>query len=110
MRLAAPAPRRFHALVNEHGWRIAAHCHFPEVAAALAAALAGRSGATAAGRQPTASRNRQPPPAAVQWRAAYKLLTLVPFTECHTRQRSMLAPWRRRESASMHAASLRLPD
>jgi hypothetical protein len=63
--------RRFRALVNEKGWRIAMERHFPEVAAALAAAHA------AAG----AAQDEAPP--AAEWRAAYKLLTHVPRAALH---------------------------
>jgi hypothetical protein len=65
--------RRFRGLVRTHGWRVATVRHFPEVAADMMAAATG-------GASSSSSSSSSSGPSAAEWRAAYKLLTLVPWT------------------------------
>jgi hypothetical protein len=84
-----PPRRRFRALVAAHGWRAAAERHFSSTAARLLAAADG-SGAGAGGAgSGSAPADVAPVPTPPEWRALYKLLTLVPW--------AALMPYRRNE-------------
>jgi hypothetical protein len=78
--LRAARRRRFCGLVRAHCWRAATARHFPEVAAAMLAAAAACAGGGGPGQYASASASFSGAPSAAEWQAAYKLLTLVPWT------------------------------
>ncbi len=88
LRLGVPeARRRFSGLVDAQCWRAAAERHFPVVALALADA-----------------RGSNVAPA--EWKAAYKLLTLVPWTAmCSDAEAQDVVAAMRRCVAPVHDAS-----
>jgi hypothetical protein len=77
----APPGRRFRDLVAAHGWRAAAQHHFGPVAARLVAAAAARGSGGAAS---SVAHALAPAPTPPEWRALYKLLTLVPWSDVST--------------------------
>jgi hypothetical protein len=98
--------RRFRALVGAHCWRAATLRHFPVVAAAMAAAAARAAGAAATTAAASAA------PTAAEWKAAYKLLTLVPWPTFWGRYwtnltRDTLAPMYSSTCARAHAMRFR---